>query len=122
MRVQDSISHIHHVILYRALGELAVKLSSSSVDHQSSATNSLNQVMLHFVNGLQQFLTRNFAIHKMVVGLVLTFWKGCGFKDQLVPRLMTALTEDGSYEDLMPFLLAMQKDCHVRKQQNTRGV
>jgi hypothetical protein len=32
---------------------------------------------------------------------------------------MTALTEDGSYEDLMPFLLAMQKDCHVR---NTRGV
>jgi hypothetical protein len=35
---------------------------------------------------------------------------------------MTALTEDGSYEDLMPFLLAMQKDCHVRKQHNTRGV
>ena len=53
-------------------------------------------------------------MHKMVVGLVLTFWKGCGYKDQLVPPLMTALTEEGSYEDLMPFLLAMQKDCHVR--------
>ena len=54
-------------------------------------------------------------MHKMVVGLVLTFWKGCGFKGQLVPQLMTALTEDGGYEDLMPFLLAMQKDCHVSK-------
>lgn len=71
--------------------------------------------MVHFVNGLQQFLTRNFAMHKMVVGLVLTFWKGCGFKDQLVPQLMKSLTEDGGYEDLMPFLLTMQKDCHVRK-------
>ena len=91
-----------------------MKLSSSPVD-QASATNLLNQTMVHFVNGLQQFLTRNFAMHKMVVGLVLTFWKGCGFKDQLVPQLMKSLTEDGGYEDLMPFLLTMQKDCHVRK-------
>ena len=91
-----------------------VKLNSSPGDHQAPTSNSLSQIMLHFVNGLQQFLVRNFAMHKMVVGLVLTFWKGCGFKDQLVPQLMTALTEDRGYEDLMPFLLAMQKDCHVR--------
>lgn len=70
--------------------------------------------MLQFISGLQQFLMRNFAMHKMVAGLVLTFWKGCSYKDQLVTHLTSALTEEGSYEDLMPFLLAVQKDCHVR--------
>lgn len=101
----------------RALGELAMKLSSTSggqaIALQTTNSVAVHNVVLQFVNGLQQFLTRNLALHKMVIGLVLTFWKGCGFKEQLVGQLTMALTGDGGYEDLMPFILAMQKDCHV---------
>ena len=74
----------------------------------------VHNILLQFVSGLLQFLMRSFAMHKIVVGLVLTFWKGCSFKEQLVSQLTSALTGDGGYEDLMPFILAMQKDCHVR--------
>lgn len=105
------------MLFYRALGELAMKLSSASCGQATTlqTTNSMaiHNITLQFVSGLQQFLTRNLALHKMVVGLVLTFWKGCGFKEQLVGQLTLALTGDGGYEDLMPFILAMQKDCHV---------
>ena len=105
------------MLFCRALGELAMKLSSASGGQGTSSqtTNSvaMHNVTLQFVSGLQQFLTRNLALHKMVVGLVLSFWKGCGFKEQLVGQLTSALTGDGGYEDLMLFILAMQKDCHV---------
>lgn len=104
--------------------KLGVPTASSTSDPLKQAPPSQQQtptnpiianIVLQFVQGLQQFLGRNFALHKMVASLVLTFWKGCGFKDQLVPQLMAALTEEAAYEDLMPFILTMQKDCHVCK-------
>ena len=88
--------------------------SSTTQSQPPTSSTFIENIMLQFVNGLQQFLGRNFATHKMVVGLVLTFWKDCSYKEQLISQLNMALTEEGGYEDLMPFILAMQKDCHVR--------
>ena len=99
--------------------KLSRSLAASSDQHTTAVQQSTNDsltdnILLQFVSGLQQFLARNFAMHKMIVGLVLTLWKGCSYKDQLVSQLTSALTEESGYEELMPFLLAMQKDCHVR--------
>ena len=56
----------------------------------------------------------NSATHKMVAALVVSFWKHC--PGDLLAQFTAALTEQGVYEEITPFLLSLQKDCHVRIQ------
>ena len=108
--------------LNRALGQLASKFSSSSPNPPSTTTTIPVQstqglpptdiTVNRLLDGLQQLLSRNATTHKVVGSLIITFWNGCP-KEQLLPQLNSSLVEQGSYEELMPFLLALQKDCHV---------
>ena len=88
---------------YRALGLLA-----SQVGCHGDSDSPLTQLS----EGLRQMLAGNSATHKMVAALVVSFWKHC--PGNLVPQFTAALTEQGVYEEIMPFLLSLQKDCHVR--------
>lgn len=107
---------------YRALGLLASRfIAISSLPHNPPsiagtisaqglppAVTAVNQLL----EGLQQLLSRNTTTHKIVSSLIVTFWSGCP-KERLLPQLNSSLLEQGGYEELMPFLLALQKDCHV---------
>lgn len=99
----------------RALGLLAFKLNSAPVPPQSesnSSTPTASQVVSQFSEGLQQLLGQNVVIRKMISSLVICFWEDCP-KPSLLPPLNAALTVQGGYEELMPYVLALQKDCHV---------
>ena len=88
---------------YRALGLLAAQVGC-----HGDSDSPLTQLS----EGLRQMLAGNSATHKMVAALVVSFWKHC--PGNLVPQFTAALTEQGVYEEIMPFLLSLQKDCHVR--------
>ena len=62
--------------------------------------------------GLRQMVAGNSATHKMVAALVVSFWKHC--PRDLLAQFTAALPEQGVYEEITPFLLSLQKDCHVR--------
>ena len=83
-------------------------LANQSTQGLPPTTLAVNQLL----DGLQQLLSRNATTHKIVCSLIVTFWNGCP-KELLLPQLNSSLVEQGGYEELMPFLLALQKDCHV---------
>ena len=96
----------------RALGQLAFKISNSSLQSIDSSTSTTSKVVSQFLEGLQQLLGQNVAIRKIISSLVVCFWEDCP-KASLLPPLNTALTVQGGYEELVPHVLALQKDCHV---------
>ena len=116
---------IHVCTLCRALGLLAAKLSissdstsqsdhpPSSPPHQSSSTlPHCTQALSTLCEGLRQMLVRCSSTHRTVASLVVGYWGQC--PSDLLSLLTTVLTEQASYEEIMPFLVAMQRDCHVR--------
>lgn len=54
----------------------------------------------------------------MVASLVVGYWGSC--TSDLLALLTTVLTEKTTYEEIMPFLVAMQRECHVRLLEITR--
>ena len=88
---------------YRALGLLAFQVGC-----RGDSDSPLTQLS----EGLRQMLVGNSATHKMVAALVVSFWKHC--PGDLLAQFTAALTEQGVYEEITPFLLSLQKDCHVR--------
>ena len=112
--------------LCRALGLLAAKLSISSdstsqSDHppsspphpsSSSTLPHCTQALSTLCEGLRQMLVRCSSTHRTVASLVVGYWGQC--PSDLLSLLTTVLTEQASYEEIMPFLVAMQRDCHVR--------
>ncbi len=99
--------------LYRALGLLAAKLSSDGGSLLSAESGEgLSPTLHQLIGSLQQLLLRNVATYKMVVSLVIAEWTGCP-KEQFLSALNSSLSEQGGYEEITPFILALQKDCHV---------
>lgn len=88
------------VICTRALGQLAKKCFSSSPSSSQ-----------YFIDNLRQMASSNSATYKIIASLVVVSW-GCCPQD-IVNILSTSLTEQPLYEELAPFLLSLQKDCHL---------
>ncbi len=100
--------------LYRALGLLAAKLGSDGGNLLTTQPDEgLSPTLHQLIGNLQQLLSRNVATHKMVASLVIAEWVGCP-KEQFLSALTSSLSEQGGYEEITPFILALQKDCHVR--------
>ena len=57
-------------------------------------------------------LVRSSSIHHVVAALVIGYWGQC--PSELLTLLNTVLTERTTYEEITPFLVAMQRECHVR--------
>jgi hypothetical protein len=53
------------------------------------------------------------AIHRMAAVLVVYHWDHCP-GHTLGPTLLSALADTSSMEDMLPFILGMQKDCQVQ--------
>ncbi len=102
-------------IFCRALGLLASKLSSdgSKVEGNSPEEKGLSPVLVELIGSLQQLLSNGVATHKMGACLIIAGWAGCP-RDYFLSSLTTLLTQQNGYEELSPFILALQKDCHVR--------
>ena len=79
-------------------------LSSSSPSFSSLALGALTE-------GLRQMLVRSSLVHRIVASLVISFWGRC--PDELLSLLSAILLEQAMYEETMPFLAALQRDCHV---------
>ncbi|XP_064406197.1 TATA-binding protein-associated factor 172-like [Halichondria panicea] len=96
----------------KALGLLAAKLSSDGGSLLSAEPGEgLSPTLHQLIGSLQQLLSRNVATYKMVVSLVIAEWTGCP-KEQFLSALNSSLSEQGGYEEITPFILALQKDCH----------
>jgi len=87
----------------RALGQLAAKLTASG---------GLYPSCLQLASNLQQMLSRAIATQRITASLVISFWENAP-KQHFEPALNSALSEQGGFEELTPFVLALQKDCHV---------
>lgn len=102
----------------RALGTLAAKLSthptSTSDPPQQSSSSPLNQspALTTLCEGLRQMLVRCSSTHRMVASLVVGYWGQC--PSDLHTLLSAVLNEKTTYEEITPFLVAMQRECHVR--------
>lgn len=98
----------------RALGTLAAKLSGTVEGSVPPQHSSLEQspARTTLCEGLRQMLVRPSSIHRMVASLVIGYWGQC--PGELHTLLSTVLTEKTTYEEIMPFLVAMQRECHVR--------
>ena len=86
--------------------------SSSSSSSFSATSSSSSQAVAVLTEGLRQMLARASAVHRMVASLVIGFWGQC--PSELLTLLSSVLTEQITYEEIMPFLVALQRDCHVR--------
>ena len=51
-------------------------------------------------------------MHRAVAGLIVSHWGHC--PPDLLPMFSTILEDQGFYEELTPYVLSLQKDCHVR--------
>ncbi|CAI8034563.1 TATA-binding protein-associated factor 172 [Geodia barretti] len=60
--------------------------------------------------GLGQMLTRSSSTHRIVAALTIGYWGVC--PSQLLSGLNTKLTERTTYEEILPFLMTMQRECH----------
>ena len=89
----------------KALGLLATRLQIS-LDLPES-----QQAIGQLVSGLQQLLMRNTAVHRAVAGLIVSHWGHC--PPDLLPTFSTLLEDQGFYEELTPYVLSLQKDCHL---------
>ena len=135
--------------VYRALGQLAAKMTSSSTPsyistpgystpasdkpsntpdpttttkpsepasapgHSNTTTPGYpTPAVATLTEGLGQMLTRSNSIHRMVASLVIGYWGVC--PSQLLSQLNTILHERATYEEILSFLMAMQRECHVR--------
>ena len=58
-----------------------------------------------------QMLNTNSAVYRTLASLLVNYWGTC--PAGLVDRLSAVLTEQGVYDELSPFLLQLQRDCHV---------
>ena len=92
-------------VVCRALGLLATRLQASS--DLPETVQAIGQLL----SGLQQLLMRNTAVHRTVAGLIVSHWGHC--PSNLLPFLSTILEDQGFYEELTPYVLSLQKDCHV---------
>lgn len=61
--------------------------------------------------GLGQMLVRTSSTHRMMASLVIGHWGQC--PRSLLPQLTAILTETATYEEILPFLMIMQRECHV---------
>lgn len=62
---------------------------------------------------LVQLFTACWSRHRIVAALVVCHWDGCSSPSLHTP-LLTALADTAVLEDVMPYVLDMQKDCQVR--------
>ena len=65
------------------------------------------------LGGLARLLASNYALHKMVSVLVIYHWRDCPARETLGHTLLSALTDTSGMEDMVPYILAMQRDCQV---------
>ena len=64
------------------------------------------------VEGLRQMLTRESSAHRMVASLIVGYWGAC--PNNLRDLLTNLLTQRTTYEEIVPYLATMQRECHVR--------
>ncbi len=69
--------------------------------------------MPSLLTGIKRLLSSGCALHKMVSVLIVRHWQNCPHLDSLGPALLAALTDTAGLEDIVPFVLAMQRDCQV---------
>ena len=94
----------YYCLFCRALGLLASQVGSGSAEEGPHPLSQLPE-------GLRQLLMGNSATHKMIAAMIVSYWKYC--PADLLPQFTAALTEQSVYDELMPFLISLQKDCHV---------
>lgn len=63
---------------------------------------------------LVQLFTASWSRHRIVAALVVCHWDGCPSPSLQAP-LLTALADTAVLEDVMPYVLDMQKDCQVSR-------
>ena len=85
--------------------------SSPTPSPGSSTLGYPTQGVATLTEGLQQMLTRSSSAHRMVASLLVGYWGAC--PDKLQPLLSNLLMERTTYEEIVPFLVAMQRECHV---------
>ena len=79
--------------------------------HSNGGSPSPEAVSL-LLSHLVQLVSAQSALHRMVAVLVVCHWDHCP-SHTLNPSLQKALTDTGGLEELVPFILNMQKDCQV---------
>lgn len=93
---------------------LATKLSTGGeIEGISPEEKGLSPAIVQLIGSLQQLLSHSVATHKMGACLIVSEWAGCP-REHFLSVLTNSLTQQNGYEELSPFLLALQKDCHVR--------
>ena len=76
--------------------------------------NPQNQdAIASLLGGLKRLLCSGCALHRMVSVLVVYHWPDCPHRETLGSALMSALTDTAGLEDIVPYILAMQRDCQV---------
>ncbi len=93
-------SSLSFSLFYRAIGSLAHKVFPSC--------ESTSQ---YFLDSLRQMSHSNNATYKVISSLIIVHWKNC--PSDVVAILLGSLNEQILYEELAPFLLSLQKECHV---------
>ena len=63
-------------------------------------------------------LTRPSSTHRVVASLVVGHWGQC--PAELLALLNSILSERTTYEEIVPYLMTMQRECHVRLLEITR--
>ena len=116
----------YHFYFPRALGVLAHKLSAhtQSANGTTPTTGVPSQpvsqdALSSLVAGLKRLLSSGVSLHRIVSVLVICHWQDCPHQDTLGPALLSALTDTTGLEDMLPYIVAMQRDCQVCRR---RGV
>lgn len=94
-------------LLFRAIGLIANRLSPS--------THSM------LLTPVSHMITSNSCTYKILAALIMSSWKCNGVSDTggVTMALTSALTEQCVYDEVMPFLMSLQKDCYVSKRRDT---
>ncbi len=116
-----SLSRPSFLSAHRALGLLASILAPSLTKdgtvtlppqpQSPLATTPGSETVAPLTETVKQLLSGSVAIHKMVAALVVSHWGQC--PQDVLALLNTALTEHRAYDELTPFVVTLQKDCHV---------
>ena len=100
----------------RALGFLAAELSCSDKLSASSEVVSQNTAVSPALSmlseGLKQMLCRSSVTQRMVATLTISHWGHA--PSDLLSLLCHTLTDQPNYHEMTPFLVNLQRDCHVR--------
>ena len=96
----------------RALGLLASKMTSSPAPPPPAGPPPPHEATSVLLKHVLQLVSTNFALQRMVGVLVVSHWEGCP-GHTLSSALLAALTSTDALEDMVPYILAMQKDCQV---------